>query len=117
MQGSEYGTAAVDNDGRSWTVVAVTIVGHRGQLPTQAYGFAAGSGGLLSIATSNVLSGLASTHRGRRWSIVSVVNTAGTVGQFDVLPGVATWLLAPDAGLWQTVSGTSWHAVGALAPS
>jgi hypothetical protein len=115
MQGSNTALLRSDNDGRSWTVVAVTIVGRRGQLPTQAYGFAAGSGGLLWIATSNVLS--VSTHGGRRWSIVSVVNTAGTVGLFDVLPGVATWLLAPDAGLWQTVSGTSWHAVGALAPS
>jgi hypothetical protein len=115
MQGSNTALLRSDNDGRSWTVVAATIVGHPGQLPTQAYGFAAGSARLLWIATSNVLS--VSADGGRLWSMVPVVNTAGIAGQFDVLPGVATWLLAPDAGLWQTVNGTSWHAVGAPAPS
>ena len=80
-----------------------------------SYGFAAGPGGLLWIATINVLS--VSTDGGRLWSVVPVVNTGGSVVQFDVLPGVAAWLLAPDAGLWQTVNGTSWHAVGAQPPS
>ena len=115
MQGTNTALLRSDNAGRSWTVVAVTIVGRPGQLPTQAYGFAAGSGGLLWIATSNVLA--VSTDGGRRWSAVPVVNPGGSVGQFDVLPGVATWLLAPSAGLWQTVNGLSWHAVGAPAPS
>lgn len=116
MQGSNTALLRSDNNGRSWAVVAVTILGHPGQLPTQtAYGFAAGPGGLLWINSTNAL--FVSTDGGRLWSTVPVVDTAGVPGQFDVLPGVATWLLAPDAGLWQTVSGTSWHAVGAPAPS
>ena len=118
MQGANTALLRSDNAGRTWTVVAVSIVGRSaspGALPVQAQsGIAAYSASRLFIGSDNQL--YVSADGGKFWSMATV-NPDGATGQFDVLPGRATWLLGPGAGLWQTTNGKNWHALGPLGPS
>jgi len=105
--------------GRTWTVVAsVTLSGPRraGSLPYQnGAEIAASPAGRLWIVTPNTLN--VSTDGGARWT-QAAFNPGGYLafGRFDVLPGTVAWLLATGAGLWQTIDGTTWRAIGGGAP-
>jgi photosystem II stability/assembly factor-like uncharacterized protein len=119
MQGANTALLRSDNAGRTWTAVAVSIVGRPappGALPVQAQsGIAAYSATGLFLGSDNQL--YVSADGGKFWSTATSVNLEGAVGQFDVLPGTATWLLGPGTGLWQTTNGKNWHALGALDPA
>jgi hypothetical protein len=100
--------------GLTWTVAAsvrsLVEPVRAGSLPRQdAVAIAAGSAEVLWLATPNSLA--ESTDGGATWK-QTLVNPQGTYGQFDVLSGTHAWLLAPNAGLWQTADGTTWHTVG-----
>ncbi len=118
MQGENTALLRSDNAGRTWTVVAVSIVGRPappGALPVQAQsGIAAYSASGLFLGSDNQL--YVSADGGKFWSMATSGDLEGASGQFDVLPGTATWLLGPGTGLWQTTNGKNWHALGPLGP-
>jgi photosystem II stability/assembly factor-like uncharacterized protein len=100
--------------GQSWTVAAsvpslVAPVRPGSMSRQDAVAIAAGSAEVLWLATPNTLA--QSTDGGATWK-QTLVNPQGTFGQFDVLSSTHAWMLAPDAGLWQTADGTTWHSVG-----
>ena len=100
--------------GQIWTVAAsvpsLVAPVRPGSLSRQdAVAIAAGSAEVLWLATPNTLA--ESTDGGVTWK-QTLVNLQGTFGQFDVLSSTHAWMLAPDAGLWQTADGTTWHSVG-----
>jgi photosystem II stability/assembly factor-like uncharacterized protein len=100
--------------GQTWRVVAsvpsLSAPIRSGSMSRQdAAAIAAGSAEMLWLATPNTLT--ESTDGGATWK-QSLSNSQGTFGQFDVLSSTHVWLLAPNAGLWQTTDGTTWHSVG-----
>jgi photosystem II stability/assembly factor-like uncharacterized protein len=104
--------------GQSWTVAAsipsLAAPVRPGSLARQdAAAIAAGSAGVLWLATPNTLT--LSTDGGVTWT-QSAFNPQGTFGQFDVQSSTHAWLLAPNAGLWRTTDGTTWRPVGGTAP-
>ena len=104
--------------GQTWTVAAsvpsLTAPVRPGSLSRQDGAvIAAGSAEVLWLATPNTLT--ESTDGGVTWR-QSLVNPQGTFGQFDVLSSTQAWLLAPNAGLWRTTDGTTWHLVGGTGP-
>jgi hypothetical protein len=101
--------------GQTWTVAAsvpsLTAPIRPGSLSRQdAAAIAAGSAEEIWLATPNTVTD--STDGGVTWK-QALANPQGTFGQFDVLSSTQAWLLAPDAGLWQTADGTTWHSAGA----
>jgi photosystem II stability/assembly factor-like uncharacterized protein len=104
--------------GQTWTVAAsvrsLSAPIRPGSLSRQDGAvIAAGSAGVLWLATPNTLT--ESTDAGATWK-QSLFNAQGTFGQFDVQSRTHAWLLAPNAGLWHTTDGTTWHLVGGTAP-
>jgi hypothetical protein len=75
---------------------------------------AAGSPSRLWLASPNTLT--ESIDGGAVWTEVPGVNQEGYGGLFDVWSGSRAWLLAPGEGLWATTNGTTWHALGLVAP-
>jgi len=103
--------------GQTWTVAAsvtsLSAPARPGSLARQdAVAIAAGAPEVLWIATPNTVT--ESTDGGVTWS-QSLVDPQGTFGQFDVQSSTHAWLLAPNAGLWHTTDGTTWHPVGGTA--
>jgi hypothetical protein len=106
------------NAGQTWTVAAsvpsLSAPIRPGSLPRQdAAAIAAGSAEEVWLATQNTVT--ESTDGGVTWK-QDLSNPQSTSGQFDVLSSTQAWLLAPDAGLWNTADGTTWHSVGGAAP-
>ena len=104
--------------GQTWTVAAsvpsLSAPIRPGSLPRQdAAAITAGSAEVLWLATPNSVT--VSTDGGARWR-QAISSPQGTFGQFDVQFSTQAWLLAPDAGLWHTADGTTWHSVGGVAP-
>jgi photosystem II stability/assembly factor-like uncharacterized protein len=104
--------------GRTWTVAAsvpsLAAPVRPGSLSRQdAVAIAAGAAGVLWLATPNTLS--ESTDGGVTWE-QTLASLQGAFGQFDVLSSTRAWLLAPNAGLWRTTDGTTWHSITGTAP-
>jgi hypothetical protein len=104
--------------GRTWTVAAsvpsLAAPVRPGSLSRQdAVAIAAGAAGVLWLATPNTLS--ESTDGGVTWE-QTLANLQGAFGQFDVLSSTRAWLLEPNAGLWRTTDGITWHSISGTAP-
>ena len=103
--------------GRTWRSRAAII--RLDRKPRHAHGLTysdvvafGGGGGPLWLLSVFGLQG--SVNGGRTWNDVNSVRTATANGVFDVLSARRAWLLAPGRGLWQTVDGVHWRALGNL---
>jgi photosystem II stability/assembly factor-like uncharacterized protein len=53
-----------------------------------------------------------STDAGLSWAPVPGVNLGGAIADIDTLPPQRAWVAAPNSGLWATLDGSNWRALG-----